>query len=310
MWARAFGGAGDLANAVVLMPDSGFAIAGWTGHYGLADGDQSSHDAIVVHIDKLGQLQWARTFGDTLSEVFEDIILTQDGGLAMTGYITSPPTQGSNPRHAYVVKCDASGTGQWSLRAMLNGVSHAYALAQGPNGELSITGWASTAMLTLPQYAFLLGLEADGSTCPDCNVTPYGSNGQAFLNVDTLSPTVTDLPVIVDNRTITEIYGGTQIALCIGLNIQAPHNAISELHIAPNPFNDRTVVALPKGFAGDGVSIEVMDAQGRGILRSTVVSERFVLERGSLADGAYLVRVTGAAGRGARISRLLVVGEK
>jgi hypothetical protein len=294
MWAKAYGGPSDLGSAVVLMPDSGFAIAGRTGHFGFANSGDFQLDGFVVRVDKLGELLWARAFGDTLSEQFEDLTLTQDGGLAMTGFITDPPV-GVNPRYAYVAKCDANGIAQWAIRSSpYSRPTQGLAMLEGSGGALTIVGRVSVGSNT---HAFLLGLEADGTTCPECGITDYGSDLAAVFAVDDVAPIVTNAPVTVTDIVPVEYTGDPGTVYCTTTGTPDLAHVAEALGIAPNPFIDNARVEVPALWLADRPHLEVRDVLGRVVSESPTAATSFTLDRGSLVPGTYTVRCIGVSGK-------------
>ncbi len=71
-WETTFGGSDwDFANALIVMPDSGFTLIGETYSFGLGNGD-----VYLIRTDKHGNVIWENTFGTTGHDVGKDIQLT------------------------------------------------------------------------------------------------------------------------------------------------------------------------------------------------------------------------------------------
>ena len=85
LWQKTFGGLGkDKAEAVKIAQNGDIFVAGWTQSKG-AGGD----DGYVLRLNKSGKLLWDKTFGTPSTEILKDIVLTDDGGLVVTGYTSS-----------------------------------------------------------------------------------------------------------------------------------------------------------------------------------------------------------------------------
>ena len=90
-WQKCLGGSGkDLAWSIVQTPDGGYAVGGYTGS---SDGDVSgSHggqDVWLVELDGQGNLQWQKCMGGSAFDQALAMILTKDGGFALTGNTSS-----------------------------------------------------------------------------------------------------------------------------------------------------------------------------------------------------------------------------
>ena len=97
-----FGGAGEQDGRSICEVPGGFVIAGSTG---LAD----ESDGLVIRIEEDGSETWSMTYGGDSLDVFNDVLLTSDGGLSMMGTTHSF----SQWEEAYHVKADADGEEVW-----------------------------------------------------------------------------------------------------------------------------------------------------------------------------------------------------
>lgn len=87
LWQHALGGSGnDSGRDVLPHPDGGLTVAGWTES---SDGDVSqllgAGAGWLIRLDGNGELLWEKTFGGSVSDVFESIIRTSDQGFALIG---------------------------------------------------------------------------------------------------------------------------------------------------------------------------------------------------------------------------------
>ena len=84
-WAKTFGGTNtDNVRSVVRTADGGYAIAGWSRSFG--DG---SIDFLVLKISSNGNLEWARSFGDTGWDDPFSMTQASDNGYAIAGWTDS-----------------------------------------------------------------------------------------------------------------------------------------------------------------------------------------------------------------------------
>lgn len=87
LWQRALGGSDrDSGRDVIIHPDGGMSVAGWTQS---TDGDVSQLAGAVagwlIRLDGNGELLWEKTYGGSEAELFETIIRTSDQGFAISG---------------------------------------------------------------------------------------------------------------------------------------------------------------------------------------------------------------------------------
>lgn len=106
IWARDFAGInGDDINDVIELSDGSLVFVGGTSSYGAG-----MIDALIMKTDSLGNLIWAKTFGDWWNDRF--YIIKPDGANGFYVIGTSTPPQAGN--HAIVCRLDASGNMIWS----------------------------------------------------------------------------------------------------------------------------------------------------------------------------------------------------
>lgn len=107
LWHKTFGGPReDMANAVRVLDDGGFVLAGqYT--YGSSAGRE---DMYLVRTDADGEQVWAYTYGGANWDVAHDVVVLDDGFL-LAGHTTS---YGAGGTDAYVVRTNADGETQWA----------------------------------------------------------------------------------------------------------------------------------------------------------------------------------------------------
>jgi len=97
MWASTFGGsATDQFTSVAVTSDGTIIAAGFTQS---TDGDfppaRGGKDAVVVSVGSAGTLNWARTYGGTGDDQFNDVAVASDGSMVAVGQSAS--TDGDFP---------------------------------------------------------------------------------------------------------------------------------------------------------------------------------------------------------------------
>ena len=82
MWDATYGGpSSDGADDLVLMPDGGFAMVGFT-----ASSGAGSYDALLVRTDKKGNLLWQATYGTTGMDWANSLAVAPGGRFVFVGY--------------------------------------------------------------------------------------------------------------------------------------------------------------------------------------------------------------------------------
>ncbi len=80
-WSQTYGGTRrDEAYSVVKTSDGGYVIAGFTNSFGAGN-----DDAWLVKVDASGTAQWSQTYGGAGDDLAMCVVVTNDGGYALTG---------------------------------------------------------------------------------------------------------------------------------------------------------------------------------------------------------------------------------
>lgn len=123
VWKKNFGGSfDDVPYSIARNKENGFVVAGFsysgdgnlTNHYAGTSG-ADYEDGWVFCTDSLGQLLWQKNYGGTGSDVFNDIVVMEDGYL-LTGETNSPDgdVNGTNGFKDYwLIKLTMSGDIIW-----------------------------------------------------------------------------------------------------------------------------------------------------------------------------------------------------
>ncbi len=107
LWQKTFGGSEqDDGEAVQQTNDSGYIIVGTTSSFG----DTISCDACLIKTDRLGNLQWQRTFGGYSNDYGYSVQQTNDGGYILAGQQFS---FGPGDGKAWLIKTDTLGNLTW-----------------------------------------------------------------------------------------------------------------------------------------------------------------------------------------------------
>ncbi|MFZ8835387.1 MAG: hypothetical protein ACO2O5_14520, partial [Candidatus Caldipriscus sp.] len=98
-WAKTYGGTDDdRAYSVQKTSDGGYIVAGFTGSFGAG-----AWDVFLIKTDASGNVQWAKTYGGTNSDVASSVQQTSDGGYIVVGFTHS---FGAGDRDIFLIKTD------------------------------------------------------------------------------------------------------------------------------------------------------------------------------------------------------------
>ncbi len=129
-WERVYGGSGqDVANGITQTPDGGYIM---TGSY------NADTRVYLLKTDANGELQWSKTFFGAPLAAGSRVIVTQDGGYAVVGYVKG---EGPNGDNIYVLKTDAFGTLLWKKPFGTGLDDRGTDILELPDGNLVITGY-------------------------------------------------------------------------------------------------------------------------------------------------------------------------
>jgi|CXWL01.1.fsa_nt_gi hypothetical protein len=138
-------------------------------------------DGAVAKYRDDGTLAWATNFGGTGADLPADIALTADGGVVVTGILTSGTLCAGRPvtlvgaRDAFLMKFSATGTCLWAIAiGGASDVDDGRDVFVEPNGDVLVTG-AFAGTVDFDQGAGVALLTSRGGT--DAYVARYSSDG-------------------------------------------------------------------------------------------------------------------------------------
>lgn len=139
-WTRTFnvGSDGD-GSKVMQTADSGYAILGLIfGTLESPEPDSEDRDWLLIKTDSLGTLQWSQTFGADSMDQSMDMLLTDDGGFLLTGWLDRSDIE--RTADLWLVKADELGDTLWTT--VLGGTSMdvGIGLVQIAEGEYAVAG--------------------------------------------------------------------------------------------------------------------------------------------------------------------------
>ena len=150
-WQRTYGGSGDdKGRAIIQTNDGGYAI---TGPSMSSDGDgsenQGFHDHWLVKLDRLGNIQWEKSYGFSGHDHSHSLFQTQDGGYFIGGYLDVTASGGAGnetitTKHGvgefWAQKIDTDGNLQWRRYFGGSNNDRIYSVLQAHDGNYLLVG--------------------------------------------------------------------------------------------------------------------------------------------------------------------------
>jgi hypothetical protein len=145
LWSKTFGGVGKTIGWCVQQTiDEGFIITGMTDSNG--GGDQ---DVLLIKTDSIGNVQWTKTYGDSLDDRGYYVIQTTD-----SGYLIAGQKHGSD--YAWLLKTDSNGDTLWTKTYdVLSGYGNLVSCALESNDGYLVT-------VSSYNFGFLLKVDFSG----------------------------------------------------------------------------------------------------------------------------------------------------
>lgn len=131
--------------------DGGYAVAGYA--YRQDDNPQ----IFLMKTDRNGALQWNHTYGGTDPQYAYSMIVTSDGGYAISGYTITQTGAG-----ALLLKADANGTMQWKRTYNSTDGNYGYSLVATADGGYAIAGYTYVGA-TASADVYLIKTDANGT---------------------------------------------------------------------------------------------------------------------------------------------------
>jgi hypothetical protein len=194
IWAKTYGGTNwDFTFSVRQTSDGGYIVAGGTRSFGAG-----SWDIFLIKTDADGNVQWAKTYGGTSTDVATSVQQTSDGGYIVAAEILS---FGAGSWDIFLIKTDANGNIQWAKTYGGTGADIPLSVQQTSDGGYIVAGFTDSFGAG-ERDIFLIKTDANG------NIGSCGIVGNASPTVYTVSPMVNTLYPSVSSvsPTVNPVY--------------------------------------------------------------------------------------------------------
>ncbi len=133
LWYKTYGGAGnDRGYSIQITADGGFII---TGSCGVGTGDDL--DVYLLRTDCNGDSLWSRSYGGSLRDEGETVVITEDQGYLIAGYTNS---FGAGDKDFYLIRTDSNGDSLWTKTYGGTEDDLAWSVAAVPGGGFIAAG--------------------------------------------------------------------------------------------------------------------------------------------------------------------------
>lgn len=256
IWQRTIGGnQNDRLYNVIATSDGGFLLAGDSKSSISAEKTETNfgdYDIWIVKVNSQGIIEWQKTLGGSQTEVFGDILQTDDGGFLVGCYsnssISGNKTENTKGLNDYwVIKLSESGTIEWQKVIGGNDQDNLTSLTKNAQGY--VLGGSSKSNFSGDKNSFSRGLEDFWVVMIDFDGNIIGQktiggelydgienmlvddNGSIFLGGNSLSS-------IVGEKTEVNRGGSDYWVMLLESNVLSLESTLfSEIKVFPNPTN-------------------------------------------------------------------------
>jgi hypothetical protein len=150
IWSQTYGGpGGEVPYSLIETVDGGYALAGDTWSYDVANGD-----FWLVKTDKDGNIAWNRSYGRYGGDTCYSLIQTAEGGYALAG--------STNYQDMWLIKTDSNGTEEWNQTYGGPDWERAYSFVETSDGGFALAGETNNAIVVNGSF-FLVKTDAFGN---------------------------------------------------------------------------------------------------------------------------------------------------
>lgn len=134
LWHKTYGGPySDRGYSIQIAADGGFVITGSSEEHTSSGG----LDVYLIRTDSDGDTLWTRTYGGSLNDEGEAVVITADQGCMIAGYTNS---YGAGDKDFYLIRTDSSGDTLWTRTYGGAYDDLAWAVAAAPDSGFIVAG--------------------------------------------------------------------------------------------------------------------------------------------------------------------------
>lgn len=319
IWDKSLGGSYTDNGLCITATDDGGVIVG--GLIDDTDGDITCNQepwnitAWVVKLDSTNNIEWQQCYGGTYTESVVDIKATSDGGYIMLGLTNSNDGDvsgfhGTPGTHYYfdiwVIKTDSIGVIEWQRCLGGKKDEHPYFIEITPEGDYIIGGETNSNdgdvsgnhslynnddnwLVKLNETGDIIWQQCIGSVLTNNHRGIKIINEGEFIVIGTSGNLNNSGDVSCDFKGGSDVWMYKLIDTTVGINELEMYN--SKIKVFPNPAGSVLNINFPENIDFRKTFIEIIDINGRIILKSKSLSVLNQLDISKLVSGIYLVKI-------------------
>ncbi|OGF67387.1 MAG: hypothetical protein A2Y62_00940 [Candidatus Fischerbacteria bacterium RBG_13_37_8] len=264
-WQKTYGSIGEeWAYSIIATEDGGYVLCG----YG-ADDNISQRDTLVIKVNSVGIVEWARNYYTEYDETAYKIIERESGGYLVTGYIS----EAGNEDDILLISLDPSGNVEWQKRYGGFWYDRAMSIVEENNGSNYMLVGFSGSYGSGGYDVWVMKLDGNGEVGGDCIASV--STNLMIRDADIIA---TDSTMAVEIPLLDSSF--TQVApILTNVNSDVCLNAGGAGAVPDNDNYAGNPLAIEKGGANLLLSWDVPGG--------TCVTDDYSIYRGSLPFSNY-----------------------
>lgn len=305
-WQKTFGGSStDMAYSIIETADKGFLLAGYTLSYGAG-----GRDGYLIKTDSLGNFQWQKTYGGSMTDGTTGICKSLEGGYLLSGW-TRTNSGFVNQASPWLIKIDINGNQQWSKTYGCNiGFGEIDHLVQLQDSSYICVGVIKDS-LNFPTSGLIMKVKVNGDSLwareykrsigQDDYFNGFcATNDGGFIMAGQVSQNGTPSNTQDAWLVKTDCLGGDSITHYFGNScymgglslVNEVNKFENDFLVYPNPVKDKINISST-AYKTEELKVIIVDVLGKEILfeRSISNGEDQTFNLGNLDKGIYFVKI-------------------
>jgi hypothetical protein len=322
-WSKCFGGTGfEEGGSVIQTTDGGYMVVGETDGSGGGNYDSTCNhhnpasgflDLWVVKLDAEQNIEWQQCYGGTYSDHAFNVIEQNDGYIILGSTMSNdgdvsglhdPPGNSENSSDIWVFKIDKTGNLLWQKCLGGSNNDDARNIFTTTDGGYMIVGSTRSSDGDVTGYHGTHGWSDDIWFAKIDSVGNllwqycYGAQYDEFLYRGVVQKSDWDYVLAIGTNSgewrcysggypdfrIAELYDST-----VGVNVTSAKNVQAKVY--PNPANSVLNVELANTPRANNTTIEMIDINGKRVLKYVPKNKMSHLNINPLKSGLYLVKI-------------------